>query len=128
MDDNQERIVAQGLRDGKTEAWQALYEAYAERVWHVVARLLGAGAADVADVVQETMLAAARSAATFDPLRGSLWFWLWGIARHQVALHFRHQERQHRLKHAGQWLADGDGHLLRWLDGQAPSPPAALAA
>src|SRR5262245_28236804 len=85
MDEQQERVVVQGLRAGKTEAWQALYEAYAERVWRSVARLLGPSAADVADVVQETMLAAARSAATFDPGRGALWLWLWGIARRQVA-------------------------------------------
>src|SRR5262249_36837855 len=128
MDEQQERGVAQGLREGKTEAWQALYEAYAERVWRAVARLLGAQAADVADVVQETMLAAARSVATFDPQRGSLWVWLCGIARRHVALHFRKQERHNRLKQAGAWLAANHEPLLRWLDGQVPSPPAALAA
>src|SRR5439155_6838691 len=98
MDEQQERVVVQGLRAGKTEAWQALYEAYAERVWRSVARLLGPNCADVADVVQETMLAAARSVATFDPQRGTLWLWLWGIARRHVALHFRKQERHHRLQ------------------------------
>ena len=128
MDEQQERAVALGLRAGKTEAWQALYEAYAERVWRSVARLLGPASADVADVVQETMLAAARSAATFDAGRGSLWLWLWGIARRHVALHFRKQARHDRLRTAGAWLAAGDGRLLRWLDGHEPSPPEALAA
>ena len=128
MDEQQERVVAHGLREGKTDAWQALYEAYAERVWRRVARLLGPHSADVADVVQETMMAAARSAATFDPNRGSLWLWLWGIARHHVALHFRKQERHDRLKKAGAWLAASDGRLLRWLDGQGPSPPEDLLA
>src|SRR5262245_27943038 len=129
MDEQRERAVVQGLRAGKTEAWQALYEAYAERVWRSVARLLGPNAADVADVVQETMLAAARSAATFDPSRGALWFWLWGIARRQVALHLRKQLRHDRLRQAGAWLAAGNGRLLRWLDGHESAPPeAALAA
>ena len=128
MDEQQERVVAQGLREGKTEAWQALYEAYAERVWRAVARLAGPCAADVADVVQETLMAAAHSAASFDPRRGSLWMWLWGIARRKAALHFRKQERQDRLRQAGTWLGAGNGCLLRWLDGHEPSPPGALAA
>jgi RNA polymerase sigma-70 factor (ECF subfamily) len=128
MDEQQERVVVQGLRAGKTEAWQALYEAYAERVWRSVARLLGPNPADVADVVQETLLAAARSAATFDPERGALWLWLWGIARRQVALHLRKQQRHERLRQAGAWLAASNGRLLRWLDGHEPSPPEALVA
>src|SRR5437016_1418205 len=92
LDEQQERLLAQGLRAGKIEAWQALYDAYAERVWRAAARLLGPDCTDVADVVQETMMAAARSAAAFDPKRGSLWVWLSGIARNHVALHFRKQE------------------------------------
>jgi RNA polymerase sigma-70 factor (ECF subfamily) len=128
MDEQQERVVVQGLRAGKTEAWQALYEAYAERVWRSVARLLGPNPADVADVVQETLLAAARSATTFDSGRGALWLWLWGIARRQVALHLRKQQRHDRLRQAGAWLATSNGRLLSWLDGHEPSPPDALAA
>jgi RNA polymerase sigma-70 factor (ECF subfamily) len=128
MDEQQERVVVQGLRAGKPEAWQALYEAYAERVWRSVARFLGPQSADVADVVQETMMAAAHSVATFDPKRGALWFWLWGIARRKAALHFRKQERHDRLRQAGAWLAASNGQLLRWLDGQGPSPPGALVA
>lgn len=100
LDEHQERRIAQGLRDGKTDAWQALYDAYAERVWRGIARLLGAASADVADVMQETMLAAARSARNFDPRRGSLWQWLWGIARNHVALHLRKQQQQLRLANA----------------------------
>jgi RNA polymerase sigma-70 factor (ECF subfamily) len=128
MDEQWQQAVVKGLREGKTEAWQALYEAYAEPVWRGVARLLGPCSADVADVVQETMMAAARSAATFDARRGSLWMWLWGIARRHVALHYRHQERQARLKDACAWLAAGNGRLLPWLTGHESSPPAELLA
>src|SRR3954452_14671579 len=122
LDDHHELRIAQGLREGKADAWQALYDAYAERVWRGVARLLGPRSADVADVVQETMLAAARSARTFDPAKGALWPWLWGIARLQVALHYRKQERHDRLKHAGDWLAASQGRLARWLDGTDAAP------
>ena len=85
-----------------------------------VARLLGPNSADVADVVQETMLAAARSARTYDEVSGSLWNWLWGIARLQVALHFRKQKRHDQLKSAGDWLTASAGRLAHWLDGTDP--------
>src|SRR5687767_4173728 len=128
LEAQQERFIAQGLREGKIEAWQALYDAYAERVWRSVARLLGPHRSDVADVVQETLMAAARSAATFEPERGGLWPWLWGIARNHVALHLRKQERQHRLTKAAAWLATRNGQLMSWLEAREPSPPGALAA
>ena len=115
MDDDQARDVARGLRDGNPDAWRALYDAFAERVWRGVARLLGHSSADIADVVQETMLAAARSARTFDPTCGSLWNWVWGIARLQVALHFRKRQRHDRL-------TDPNGRIARWLDGSDPPP------
>ena len=104
MDEQQAREVARGLREGRTDAWRALYDAFAPRVWCGVARLLGPASADVADVVQETMIAAARSARTYDAASGSLWNWLWGIARLQTALHFRKRQRHDRLKHAD-WIA-----------------------
>jgi RNA polymerase sigma-70 factor (ECF subfamily) len=115
MDDDQARDVARGLRDGNPDAWRALYDAFAERVWRGVARLIGPNAADVSDVVQETMLAAARSARTFDPSKGSLWNWVWGVARLQVAMHFRKRQRDDRLKEAS-------GRVVRWLDGTDPPP------
>ena len=128
LDEQQELLIARGLREGKNSAWQWLYDAYAERVWRGVARLLGPHSTDVADVVQETMMAAARSAATFNPARGSLWPWLWGIAHNHLALHLRKQERRTRLTQASAWLGASNGQLLHWLEGKEPSPPAALAA
>ena len=128
LDEQQERLIAQGLREGKAEAWQALYDAFAERVWHGVARLLGPNGTDVADVVQETMIAAARSARNFDPAKGSLWSWLWGVAHNHLALKFRRQEQQQRLLTAAAGLAANNGQALRWLEGKEPSPPEALAA
>lgn len=87
-----------GLRRGDPDAWRALYDEYAERVWREVARRLGPHPADVADVVQETMLAAARSARNFDASKGSLWQWLSGIARVRVAQHYRQRQRHERWK------------------------------
>lgn len=75
------REIAEGLQIGDRQAWLKLYEAYAESIWNNVARLMGFDSPAVADVVQETFLVAARSAKNFDHNRGSLWAWLWGIAR-----------------------------------------------
>ncbi len=128
MDEQQEREVARGLRAGEGGAWRALYDAFAGRVWVAVARLMGPGSADVADVVQETFLAAARSAAGYDPTRGSLWLWLWGIARRHVAVHYRKEKRHDRLRSAGDWLAARNGPALRGLQGEGAAPPELLAA
>jgi RNA polymerase sigma-70 factor (ECF subfamily) len=122
MDEHQTREIIRGLRFGRPDAWRALYDAFAERVWRGVARLIGPNSADVADVVQETMIAAAKSARTFDESMGSLWAWLWGIARLQVALHFRKQERHNRLKQAGEWLSANHARLILWLDGIDQTP------
>ena len=115
------------MREGKTEAWRTLYEAYAGRVWLAVARRMGPESADVADVVQEIFLAAARSASTYDAARGSLWGWLSGIARRHVALHYRRQTRHHRLRRlVGQPGVDNQ-RVVRWLEGREDLPADALA-
>lgn len=125
MDTHQERQVVEGLRQGNADAWRALYETYAEQVWRAVARLMGPDAADVADVVQETFLAAARAAPSYDAERGTLWLWLCGIARNHVALHYRKQQRQDRLRQAGAWLASSNGALLQQ---RHDAPPELLEA
>ena len=123
VDDQTSQIVA-GLRSGRPEAWSGLYEVYAERVWHVVARLMGRNVAEVADVVQEVFLAASASARRFDPARGSLWMWLLGIVRHQVALYWRRHGS--RIEHARRWWATLDGDADQWLAGTADAPADAL--
>ncbi|MBC7852336.1 MAG: sigma-70 family RNA polymerase sigma factor [Pirellulaceae bacterium] len=96
MDLHAEREVAQGLREESGQSWQTLYDAFALRVWNSVARRVSSGS-DVADIVQETFLAAARSARNYDPERGSLWCWLSGISRNQTALFFRKRASRHDL-------------------------------
>ncbi|MEE8451499.1 MAG: sigma-70 family RNA polymerase sigma factor [Thermoguttaceae bacterium] len=127
MDDQLQLEVAQGLREGETEAWQALYDAYCRPVWHSVARAMGPDSADIGDVVQETFLAAARSARRYDPARGSLWMWLSGIARRQVALHYRQQKRHDRARDYRRLMAGGARQVLRWLDNGREAPDEVLA-
>jgi RNA polymerase sigma-70 factor (ECF subfamily) len=130
MDPQQERELTRGLASGNPDAWRGLYDAYAQPVWRVVARLMGPTSADVADVVQETFLAAARSAKSFDPARGTLWLWLCGIARRHVALHYRKHERHARIREASDRLgtAGENGEVVRWIADRQPPPSDVLAS
>ena len=99
MDLHAERELARGLREGSGQCWRNFYDAFALRVWNSVARRVGPASSDVADIVQETFLAAARSAGNYDPARGSLWCWLSGIARNQTALFFRKRSTRQDAAH-----------------------------
>ncbi|MBI5759843.1 MAG: sigma-70 family RNA polymerase sigma factor [Planctomycetales bacterium] len=113
LSEQDQLAVVRGLRDGHRDAWARLYDGYSVDIWRYVARLMGPQAADVADVVQTTMIEAARSARQFDAERGTLWSWLAGIAHHQAALSWRQAGRSARLK---QLAETGAGELRRWLD------------
>ncbi|MFM9964003.1 MAG: RNA polymerase sigma factor [Planctomycetaceae bacterium] len=98
LDEPDQLAVIRGLRNGSRDAWTALYDGYSADVWRYVGRLIGGQSAEVADIVQETFLAAARSARQFDETRGSLWSWLTGIAHHQAAAHGRQRGKTERLR------------------------------
>jgi RNA polymerase sigma-70 factor (ECF subfamily) len=125
MDEGVQEIIA-GLRQGNRDAWMRLHELYAERLWHEVARLMGGSASDVGDVVQDSFMAAARSAKQFDSGRGTLWLWLLAIARNRVALYWRKQLPL--LEQAQRWCQGLDGRASEWVSGSAQTPPEALQA
>lgn len=122
MDEQTQREIAEGLGAGQPEAWRRLYEAYSRRLWGNVARVTGADSSTVADIVQETFLAAARSAGGFDGRRGTLWGWLWGIARNQVALHYRKAGPTEELRRARLWWASMNGQQRKMLSGTCAGP------
>lgn len=120
MDEQRERDVVRGLLDGQADAWRACYDEYAELVWRTVSRAMGPYSSEIPDVVQETFIAAARSVHTFQPTRGPLSYWLQGIARLQVALHFRREGRHGRLRRAMNSLIEADWQIdPGWLQEQA---------
>lgn len=126
MEDDNERLAA-GLRQGRPEAWQQLYDAHAERVWRLAARLLGPSHRQaLRDVLQDVFLAAARNAATYDPAKGTPWAWLCGILRRQVAL--RHRRAAARADHLRRWWQGLDGHARAFLAGTRDAPPEVLAS
>lgn len=110
LDESDQQAVVRGLQDGRRDAWTALYDGYSVDLWRYVARLIGESAVDVADVVQETFLAAARSARHFDAERGSLWSWLTGIAHHQTSTCWKQINKTAKL---GDLAASGAGQLRR---------------
>ena len=122
MNEQREDDIVRGLRQGEPDAWRALYDAYAPSVWNAVARRLGPCSADVADVVQETFLAAARTARHFDRSQGTLWSWLSGIARHHVAQYFRKQQRQTRVVQAAEALGPQHDKVMAWLEHREAAP------
>jgi len=123
MDANTEAEIAKGLQEGDRGSWLRLYDTYAESLWRNVSRLAGSDSGVVADIVQETFLAAARSARHFKASRGSLWAWLWTIAERQVALYYRLQKRNSRLSRAQEWWAALDGEKFDWIDAKADALP-----
>ncbi len=123
MDKQTDTEIGKGLRQGNRDAWLKLYDLYADKLWHNVARLMGDDPASVADIVQETFLAAARSAGNFDPRRGCLWVWMWVIAKRQVALHYRKYRPNAALVQAQKWWTSLNGQKDDWLQG-TEKPPA----
>jgi RNA polymerase sigma-70 factor (ECF subfamily) len=118
LDEPDQQAVICGLRLGDRDAWSALYDGYSADIWRYVARLVGSETAAVADIVQETFLAAARSARQFDPQRGTLWAWLSGIAHHQSAVYWRQINKVQRLREQVEARAD---ELRRWLETSEPA-------
>lgn len=123
MTKNHEHEIAAGLRNGDREAWLRLYETYAERLWNHTSRLMGYDCPGLADVVQETFLAAAGSARTFDSSRGSLWNWLTGIARRQMALYYRKQDPRALLERVRQWWSSLESEKIEWINATKDTPP-----
>ena len=128
MNKDIEREIVEGLQKGVREAWLKLYEAYAECLWTNVARFMGFDCPAVADVVQETFMAAARSANNYDEGRGSLWIWLWSIARRQIALYYRKQDPRTILVRLKKWWVSLDGEKIDWLNTTKDAPPEILEA
>ncbi|MCP2337759.1 RNA polymerase sigma factor [Actinomadura rupiterrae] len=90
--DDDAGIVAASLAE--PERFTGVYDRHHAAVYRYVHGRLGPQAAD--DVAAETFLTAFRRRADFDPARGALRAWLFGIATRLVAQHRRTEERRYR--------------------------------
>ncbi|GAA2441210.1 RNA polymerase sigma factor [Actinomadura vinacea] len=88
------------------ELFAGIFHRYFAEIHRYVARRLGADAAD--DIAAETFLAAFRRRDRFDPAKGAVRAWLYGIATNQIGLH-RRAERRH-LRALARTPADGVAH------------------
>jgi len=80
-------IAAVARRD--RGAWGALYDAHLHEIYAFVSHLMEGDRSSCEDLNQEVWLQAIASIERFDPEKGELRDWLFGIARRRVALHFR---------------------------------------
>lgn len=85
-------VIAESWRD--PERFAELFHRYYQEIHGYVARRVGLDAAD--DVAAETFLAAFRQRSRFDPDRGAVRPWLYGIATNLIGLHRRAEKRFYR--------------------------------
>ena len=87
------------LKDwGDQKSWQSFFETYWRLIYNVSVKA-GLSDAEAQEVVQETVLAVAKTIAEFktDPARGSFSAWLLRLTRWRIADQFRRREK------TGQW-------------------------
>ena len=82
MDPTRDAALVEAVRRGDEGAFARLYAAHHPPLYRYAVNMCGAAAAD--DVVQDTFLAVLRDPRRFDPGRGTLATYLFGIARHHI--------------------------------------------
>lgn len=80
---DEEAALLARVRDRDEGALEALYQRYAGALYSLAYQVTG-GDRFAQDVVQEVFIVAWRDAARFDPSRGSVGAWLFGLARHKA--------------------------------------------
>jgi RNA polymerase sigma-70 factor (ECF subfamily) len=96
----------ESLQKRDRAAWDEFYEEHVHDLYGFVFRLVRGDPQIAADVFQDVWLAALRHIEQFDPDRGELRSWLFGIARRRVALHWRQEaSRNSALETAGTEIA-----------------------
>jgi RNA polymerase sigma-70 factor, ECF subfamily len=88
------------LHGGDSTAMAELYDRYFDRVYSLVFNQVDRNRDIAEDIVQETFLAALKSAKGFKG-RSSAYTWLCSIAYHKVADHYRRQSRERKRMVSG---------------------------
>lgn len=105
------------MRSGQAEAFQALYRRHQAPLYRFA--LLRCGSGDTAaDVVQEVFMGLLTDSFAFDPLRGALQNFLYGVARNLLLKHEEVRRRTTSLTRDG---ADEDDDDVE-LDGEDAGP------
>jgi RNA polymerase sigma-70 factor (ECF subfamily) len=98
------------------DRFATIYDRYFDEVYRYVAGRLGRDVAD--DLAAETFLVAFRKRDRFDPARGSVRPWLYGIATTLVGQHRREETRRYRalVRARGRVLDLSESHADRVAD------------
>jgi RNA polymerase sigma-70 factor (ECF subfamily) len=96
----QDAEMLKRLHDGDRTAMAELYDRYFDRVYSLVFNQVDRNRDVAEDIVQETFLAALKSAKGFKG-RSSAYTWLCSIAYHKVADHYRRQSRERKRMVSG---------------------------
>ena len=96
---DQDRACIERLLAGDTSAMEELYDRHNDLLYSLVRRVLGVPS-EAEDVLQETWLYAWRSAASYDPGRGSVGAWLVTTARSRAIDRIRSEATRRRAKEA----------------------------
>ena len=110
--------LIQRLKDWQDQpSWQEFFDTYWKLI-HGVAIKAGLTEAEAQDVVQETMIAAAKHMPTFeyDPGIGSFKAWLLNMTRWRIIDHVRKRKRQHLNLAAVEDMVGGTGVVNRVMD------------
>jgi RNA polymerase sigma-70 factor (ECF subfamily) len=106
-------VVARSLDE--PDQFAAIYDRYFTDIYRYMAGRLGRDVAD--DLAAEAFLIAFRKRDRFDPARGEVRPWLYGIATTLVGQHRRKETRRYRaLARAGRRAADSSEHEDRITD------------
>lgn len=96
----EDRRLIESVARGESRAFDAFYERFSRPLYAVGLRWLQ-DEGDAEELVSDTLIRAWQQAARFDPERGEVASWLFGIARHVAADRWRSRRR-----HASESLDD----------------------
>jgi RNA polymerase sigma-70 factor (ECF subfamily) len=90
-----DEVLAARVAAGDRDAFEALYDRYARRVYVFAAHVLGSARAE--DVVQDAFLALWRNAHRYDSRRSAFATWFMAVARHRVLDELRRRGFEQRV-------------------------------
>jgi len=94
---DQDRACIGRLLEGETDAMEELYDRHNDLLYSLVRRIVGVPS-EAEDVLQETWLHAWRTAASYDPSRGSVGAWLVTMARSRAIDRIRSEGARRRAR------------------------------
>jgi RNA polymerase sigma-70 factor, ECF subfamily len=102
----------EALQRRDSAAWDAFYREHVGEVYGFLFRLAAGDRQAADDLFQETWLEAIDAIEQYDPARGQLRAWLFGIARRRAALFWRRRLGRQQAAGDENWQHTADGSLL----------------